>query len=335
MVSEHRSRHAKLVTGGLVAFLVVTSLLLLGGYLFDWRWTGYRNDKGEVNRLWDWLTLLLLPVTLALIPLWLESHERHRRDWHVLGSAAAVTFVVLVIGGYRFHWAWTGFTGNTLWQWLGLFLMPFLMPLVLLFVLRRNAPAPTGPPPPGLRRPRVSAPAAAVAGALIGAVVVAGAFSAIRDGLARSGRVAARADPAVVAMQRVTVIAKDPYWTDTTLTVRRGEHVRVVAVGQVSAKDTQTTSWPPVGPGGGPHKHAKSLVKRWPHAELLATVGRPGDAIPLALAPPRPPMPVGAGGVCTVGSDGELFLGINDKNTGDNSGYFAATIALTPAGAAN
>ena len=137
MVSGHRSRSARLVAGGLVAFLVVTSLLLLGGYLFDWRWTGYRTRKGP-NELWDWLTLLLQPFALLLVPLWLRAGSRRTRDWLVLGTAAAVTFVVLVLGGYLLHWTWTGFQGNTLWKWLGLFLMPFLLPLVLLFLLHEE-----------------------------------------------------------------------------------------------------------------------------------------------------------------------------------------------------
>ena len=83
MVSGHRSRSARLVAAGLIAFLVVTSLLLLGGYLFDWRWTGSRTKKGP-KELWDWLTLLLQPFALLLVPLWLRAGSRRTRDWLVL-----------------------------------------------------------------------------------------------------------------------------------------------------------------------------------------------------------------------------------------------------------
>ncbi len=110
-----------------------------GGYLFDWRWTGYRNeDDGVPNQLWDWLTLLLQPIALLLIPLWLRAGTRRPGDWLVLGTAVAVTFVVLVLGGYLLDWTWTGFKGNTLWNWLSLFLMPFLPPLVLLLLLEEE-----------------------------------------------------------------------------------------------------------------------------------------------------------------------------------------------------
>jgi hypothetical protein len=130
-VSDGR-RTALRVGAGSVAVVVV---LLLGGYAFGWGWTGYRNQTGEVNKLWDWLTLLLQPLTLALLPLWLRSGARRRRDWLVLGTAAAVVFLVLVVGGYRLGWSWTGFAGNTLWDWLKLFLVPFLLPLVLLLMV--------------------------------------------------------------------------------------------------------------------------------------------------------------------------------------------------------
>jgi hypothetical protein len=42
-----------------------------------------------------------------------------------------VIFVVVVVGGYALSWGWTGFQGNTLWDWLRLLLVPFLLPATL------------------------------------------------------------------------------------------------------------------------------------------------------------------------------------------------------------
>ena len=39
----------------------------------------------------------------------------------------AVTFAILVIGGYALNWGWTGFKGNTLWDWLELLALPVVV----------------------------------------------------------------------------------------------------------------------------------------------------------------------------------------------------------------
>jgi hypothetical protein len=324
-VSDGR-RTALSVGAGSVAVVVV---LLLGGYAFGWGWTGYRNQTGEVNKLWDWLTLLLQPLTLALLPLWLRSGARRRRDWLVLGTAAAVVFLVLVVGGYRLGWSWTGFAGNTLWDWLKLFLMPFLLPLVLLLMVPAEEDhtvlVPPTPAPPPARRSSVSPLVAAVAAALVAGVLVAAGF-----GLGRGAGTPYAADSAGGAgqasiVQRVMVTARDPYWTDTAVAVRRGERVTVTASGRVLAHP----SWPWAGPTGRNHAGARSMRPGLPHVALLAMVGRPGAAI-------RLDSPRGAGSAMLVGShrtldmpaDGELFLGVNDRKTSDNSGYFAAQLIL-------
>lgn len=49
-----------LLTGGLAAFLVV----LIGGYVFNWKWTGFAD-----NTLWNWWQLLIWPVTIAIVGL--------------------------------------------------------------------------------------------------------------------------------------------------------------------------------------------------------------------------------------------------------------------------
>jgi heme/copper-type cytochrome/quinol oxidase subunit 4 len=105
-----------------VAFLV----LLAGGYQLGWTWTGF-----DGRTLWDWLELLVLPVTVTAFPIWLalrrSMHPRARR----LGTVLLIAFAVLVTAGYGFDWGWTGFPGNTLWDWLHLLLVPFVLPVVL------------------------------------------------------------------------------------------------------------------------------------------------------------------------------------------------------------
>jgi uncharacterized protein YjbI with pentapeptide repeats len=48
--------------GGIVALVFLVFLIVvIGGYVFDWKWTGFPNRK-----LWDWLKLLIVPAVLAL-----------------------------------------------------------------------------------------------------------------------------------------------------------------------------------------------------------------------------------------------------------------------------
>lgn len=130
-----------LATFGLIALVV----LLIGGYAGDWSWTGF----SENDTLWDWLQLLLLPIAIATLPIWVSHREfmdpRVRRTiiW------ALLAFVALVLLGYLVPWEWTGFTGNTLWDWLGLILLPVVLTTVRLWedirprVLKRHLAATT------------------------------------------------------------------------------------------------------------------------------------------------------------------------------------------------
>ncbi len=115
-------------------------VLIFAGYLVPLRWTGFRG-----NTLWDWLGLLLLPTAVACAR-FLPALGRSLRPAHKLGLAVvASAWVITIIGGYAWRWTWTGYQGNTLWDWLGLLLLPLLVPTVLLpTVLRRisaRAPA--------------------------------------------------------------------------------------------------------------------------------------------------------------------------------------------------
>jgi hypothetical protein len=99
------------------AALAVT---LWGGYTRGWQWTGLRGN----NQLWDWLTLLLLPVALGAIPLWIQDKDYIGKGRRVIYAAAIAAWTGLVIAGYLIPLNWTGFRGQTLWDWLNLLVLP-------------------------------------------------------------------------------------------------------------------------------------------------------------------------------------------------------------------
>jgi cytochrome bd-type quinol oxidase subunit 2 len=117
-------RRGKLaIAGGLLLF----GALVAAGYAVPMSWTGFGD-----NKLWDWLNLLVLPLTVATFPVWGEL-RRDLRIHHRLAIAAALAFfAVAVLGGYLGGWGWTGFRGNTLWDWLHLLLLPIALPTLLL-----------------------------------------------------------------------------------------------------------------------------------------------------------------------------------------------------------
>ncbi|HEX3690262.1 MAG TPA: hypothetical protein VHV28_11200 [Solirubrobacteraceae bacterium] len=121
--------------GGLGAVFVV---LVLAGYLVPWGWTGFVG-----NTLWDWLNLVALPVAVALIPVLVELRpdrvpptSAHPRRHMAVMAVVAGAFIGIVLAGYLAHWRWTGFTGNTVWDWLHLLLLPLLVPAVIVPLLR-------------------------------------------------------------------------------------------------------------------------------------------------------------------------------------------------------
>lgn len=132
-----------------IAFTVVATLLLVlavGGYVGGWRWTGFPG-----NTLWDWLHLLVLPVTLAFLPLWLRTRRRDSGRWRLVLLVGLITLTVVALGGYRFGWTWTGFRGNTLWDWLELLIVPFVLPAVLAYLTTLPGATTVAEEPSGLR----------------------------------------------------------------------------------------------------------------------------------------------------------------------------------------
>ncbi len=115
-------RHRVAIATGLTVF----AALALAGYVVPLQWTGFPG-----NTLWDWLQLVLLPLVVAITSsLWGSTWRPSRR--HAVAAAAGLgVFGVLVIAGYLVPITWTGFTGNTMWDWVKLLIMPVVVPLVL------------------------------------------------------------------------------------------------------------------------------------------------------------------------------------------------------------
>jgi hypothetical protein len=115
-------RHKSVVMAAIAAF----ALLVLFGYVIPWAWTGFSG-----NKLWDWLELLVLPLAVALTPLYGELRARWSRRHTIVALGGLGGFAVIVAGGYLAAWGWTGFHGNTLWDWMHLLLLPLLLPTIV------------------------------------------------------------------------------------------------------------------------------------------------------------------------------------------------------------
>ena len=50
----------------IVLFFMLGVLALVGGYKFNWDWTGFNGVKVTYKTLYDWLQLLVIPVVLAI-----------------------------------------------------------------------------------------------------------------------------------------------------------------------------------------------------------------------------------------------------------------------------
>jgi hypothetical protein len=121
---SRRQRVAHPWTWAAVGLAVVgLAVLIGGGYGAHWRWTGL---SGSVT-LWDWLEALALPVAVALAPLLVRHRRRLTRQHRAALTGAALGFAGLAVAAYVVPLGWTGFRGNTLWDWLELWLLPLVV----------------------------------------------------------------------------------------------------------------------------------------------------------------------------------------------------------------
>jgi hypothetical protein len=158
LLSRERRLRPEHRAAGLAAVIAV-GVIVVAGYTIPWSWTGF-----EGNKLWDWLELLALPLAVALIPIVPTLRVRWRNRHTLIALVCVGAFAGIVIAGYVGGWSWTGFRGNTLWDWLHLLLLPLLLPTVIVPALRPFAAArmievgdetqaPAGEPSPPLEEP--------------------------------------------------------------------------------------------------------------------------------------------------------------------------------------
>ena len=107
-------------------------------------------------------------------------------------------------------------------------------------------------------------------------------------------------------------VAANQAWTDTGITVNRGDRVAFRASGQIHygrAGDQTAT------PDGGVDRRANTPD---PTVPVGALIGRIGDGAPFAIGTQSQPLPMNA--------SGRLMLGVNDTDLSDNSGSFNVVV---------
>jgi hypothetical protein len=122
----HRERMSRARRLAYAAFAVGFAALVVIGYLVPLTWTGFRG-----NTLWDCFLLVLLPLTLVVAGVWPKTSRSLRTPHKAVLALLAVGWIVSLVGGYVWAWSWTGYQGNTLWDWLGLLLLPLVFPTIL------------------------------------------------------------------------------------------------------------------------------------------------------------------------------------------------------------
>jgi heme/copper-type cytochrome/quinol oxidase subunit 4 len=132
-VNAQPSRHSQRVVGAVIIAVAVV-VVLWGGYGRGWSWTGLTTNA----TLWAWLKLLALPLALATLPLWLKSHGTMSTTRRAPLVIAAAVFAVFVFLGYWLDWKWTGFAGNTLWDWFEVLLLPIVVATVKFWTAERT-----------------------------------------------------------------------------------------------------------------------------------------------------------------------------------------------------
>ena len=105
-------------------------------------------------------------------------------------------------------------------------------------------------------------------------------------------------------------------WTETELTVRRGERIAFQATGQIAwgRGATQVT-----GPEGAPVQASGRRNYAVSSAGVGALVARIDDGQPFLVGASTEPI--------VMPADGRLYLGINDSGRGNNSGFFLVRVA--------
>jgi hypothetical protein len=112
---------------------------------------------------------------------------------------------------------------------------------------------------------------------------------------------------------QVRVEANQP-WIDTGIVVNEGDRVAFQASGQIAfgRSPGQTSN-----PDGNPSEHRASYPD--PRVPVGALIGRVGNSAPFGIGMQTQPLPMPA--------SGRLFLGVNDDERSDNSGFYVVTVS--------
>lgn len=133
-------------------------------------------------------------------------------------------------------------------------------------------------------------------------------------GLAPSGQ-----EP-IIPAGAITVAANQP-WTDTGVTVRRGDQLIFNASGNINFATGPGAS---SGVGGSPAATNPSMNYPLKGAYVGALIGRVGSGAPFLIGPNTSPIAMPA--------SGRLMLAVNDDHHADNSGSYSVAIQLTGTG---
>jgi Zn-dependent protease with chaperone function len=81
MGARHRSCWQQIKTHPVITVLISSCialfvLVLIGGYKFNWAWTGFNGADKSDKTLYDWMQLLFIPVVLAIAGFWFNHRER-------------------------------------------------------------------------------------------------------------------------------------------------------------------------------------------------------------------------------------------------------------------
>jgi hypothetical protein len=116
-------------------------------------------------------------------------------------------------------------------------------------------------------------------------------------------------------VERVVKVPGTVAWTDAGLDVKAGQKVTIKASGEIGPNKANRTG--PAGFVSKPEWTKYNVLASAPHMALIGRLGKDGS-------------PFLVGGLLTIDAPagGRLFLGINDRDPGNNLGDFQATIAL-------
>jgi hypothetical protein len=113
--------------------------------------------------------------------------------------------------------------------------------------------------------------------------------------------------------EKQTMVVANAAWSDTGIEVKSGQRIYLEASGEIRWGPNRRAN--PSGEPNSPYNAARPMPNR-PGAALIGRIGNTNDYF--FVGDER--------GAITVRGSGRLFLGINDDNLQDNTGYFRVIV---------